>query len=72
MLKVKDIFELEIAKFMYSYYHSKLPENFDNYFRYASKHDDQLIIKRDQLPQTIFIWNELKLETGNDLARTLE
>ena len=37
ILKVKDIFELEIAKFMYSYYHSKLSENFDNYFKYASK-----------------------------------
>ena len=40
ILKVKDIFELEIAKFMYSYYHSMLPENFDNYFKYASKHHD--------------------------------
>ena len=40
ILKVKDIFELEIAKFMYSYYHSKLPENFDNYFKYASKLHD--------------------------------
>ena len=41
-LKVKDIFEPEIAKFMYSYYHSKLLENFDNYFEYASKlHDCQ-------------------------------
>ena len=40
ILKVKDIFELEIAKFMYSYYHSMLLENFDNYFKYASKHHD--------------------------------
>ena len=40
ILKVKDIFELEIAKFMYSYYHSMLPENFDKYFKYASKHHD--------------------------------
>ena len=40
ILKVKDIFELEIAKFMYSYYHSKLPKNFDNYFKYAGKHHD--------------------------------
>ena len=40
ILKVKDIFELEIAKFMYSYYHSLLLENFDNYFKYASKHHD--------------------------------
>ena len=31
-----------------------------------------MITKRDQLLQTIFIWNELKLETGNDLARTLQ
>ena len=27
ILKVIDIFKLEIAKFMYSYYHSMLPEN---------------------------------------------
>ena len=40
ILKVKDIFELEIAKFMYSYYHSMLPENFDNYIEYAGKHHD--------------------------------
>ena len=40
ILKVKDIFELEIAKFVYSYYHSMLLKNFDNYFKYASKHHD--------------------------------
>ena len=40
ILKVKDIYELEIAKFMYSYYHSNLLENFNNYFKYASKHHD--------------------------------
>ena len=33
ILKVKDIYELEIAKFMHSYYHCKLPETFDNYFK---------------------------------------
>ena len=38
ILKVKDIYELEIAKFMHSYYHCKLPENFDNYFKNASNH----------------------------------
>ena len=31
-----------------------------------------MIIKRDRLLQTIFIWNELKFKTGNDLARALE
>ena len=36
ILKAKDIYELEIAKFMHSYYHRKLPENFDNYFKNAS------------------------------------
>ena len=40
ILKVKDIFELKIAKFRYSYYHSMLPEYFDNYCKYASKHHD--------------------------------
>ena len=37
---MKDIFEPKIAKFMYSYYHSMLPENFDNYFKYASQPHD--------------------------------
>ena len=32
ILKVKDNFEPEIAKFMYSYYHSMLPENFGKLF----------------------------------------
>ena len=36
ILKVKDIYDLEIAKSMHSYYHCKLPENFDNYFKNAS------------------------------------
>ena len=40
ILKVKDILKLEIAKFMCSSYHSKLAKNFDNYFKYASKHHD--------------------------------
>ena len=31
-----------------------------------------MIIKRDRLLHTIFIWNELNFETGNDLAHTLE
>ena len=35
ILKVKDIFELQIAEFMYSYCRSMLPENFYNYFNYA-------------------------------------
>ena len=38
ILKVKDIYELEIAKFKHSYYRCKLPENFDNYFKNASNH----------------------------------
>ena len=44
ILKVKDIYNLEIAKFMYSYYHSMLPENSDHYFKNASK---IMITKRD-------------------------
>ena len=38
ILKVKDICELEIAEFTHSYYHCKLSENFDNYFKNASNH----------------------------------
>ena len=31
-LLINDIYELEIAKFMYSFHHRMLPKNFDNYF----------------------------------------
>ena len=36
ILKVKNIYEFEIAKFMYSFYHGLLPENFSNYFKSAN------------------------------------
>ena len=36
ILRLKDIFELEIAKFMHSFHHNKIPENFNSYFRTAS------------------------------------
>ena len=36
ILKVKDINELEIAKFMHSYYYCKLPKNFYNQLKNAS------------------------------------
>ena len=32
ILQFKDIFELEIAKFMYAYHNDKLPNNFDGIF----------------------------------------
>ena len=67
-IEVKNIFELEIAKFMYFYY-SMLPENFDNYFIYASEHHDY---KTSSITADNFVWNELYLETGNNLARTLK
>ena len=38
ILKVKDIYELEIVKFMHSYYHCKLSENFYNYFKNVRNH----------------------------------
>ena len=38
ILKVKDIYEIEIAKFMHSYHHCKLPENFNTHFKNASNH----------------------------------
>jgi len=40
ILKVKDIYELEMAKFMYSFHNNFLPENFKNYFQTASNHHD--------------------------------
>ena len=45
ILKVNDICELEIAKFMYSYYRSMLPENFHNYFEYSGKHHDYTTLR---------------------------
>ena len=36
ILLINDIFELEVAKFMHSFYHCMLPENFDNYFKSGS------------------------------------
>ena len=36
ILQLKDIFELEIAKFMYLFHHYKIPENFNSYFKTAS------------------------------------
>ena len=69
ILKVKDIFELEIAKFIaliitpcYLKISTIILNMLANF----------MITKRDQLLQTIFIWNKLKLETGNDRARTLK
>ena len=36
ILRLKDTFELEIAKFMHSFHHNKIPESFNSYFRTAS------------------------------------
>ena len=36
ILKVKNIYEVKIAKFMPSFYHGLLPENFINYFKSAN------------------------------------
>ena len=33
ILLINDIYELEVAKFMYGFYHRMLPENFDNCFK---------------------------------------
>ena len=42
ILRLKDIFELEIAKFMHSFHHNKIPENFNSYFRTASQQHTHL------------------------------
>ena len=33
MLLINDVYKLETAEFMHSFYHRMLPENFDTYFR---------------------------------------
>ena len=38
ILKINEIYQLETAKFMHLYYHKHLPENFNQYFKSASKH----------------------------------
>ena len=40
ILKVKDVFELKIPNLMHSHYYFILLENFDIYFKYATKHHD--------------------------------
>ena len=35
LLLINDIYELEIAKFMHSFYHGMLPVNFHNFFKSA-------------------------------------
>jgi len=36
MLKLEDIYELEMAKFMYQFYNNTLPPLFNNYYKRAS------------------------------------
>ena len=36
ILIIKNIYELEIAKFMHCFYHGLLPENFNNHFKSAN------------------------------------
>ena len=36
ILQIQDIYELEMAKFMHSFHHKRLPSVFDNYFKYLS------------------------------------
>ena len=38
ILKIRDVHELEMVKFMHSYYHKKLPAAFDEYFKPATIH----------------------------------
>ena len=38
ILQTNDVFKLEMAKFMHSYFHLNLPENFANHFCSASNH----------------------------------
>jgi len=40
ILKVKDIYELEIAMPMHSFHNNLLPENFENYFQSSSNYHD--------------------------------
>ena len=35
LLKVDDIYQLEMAKFMYLYHHNRLPKHFNHYFKSA-------------------------------------
>ena len=42
ILQVNKIYELELAKFMYSYHNKKLPENFHSYFKSASTHHNHI------------------------------
>ena len=50
ILKVKNIYELEIAKFMHSFFHGLLPENFNNYSKSANtqhSHNTRTVASND-------------------------
>ena len=36
ILQIQDIYELEMAKFMHSFHHKRLPSVLDDYFKYLS------------------------------------
>ena len=36
ILQIQDIYKLEMAKFMHSFHHKRLPSVFNNYFKYLS------------------------------------
>ena len=58
ILRTNNIFKIEVAKFMHSYFHQNLPENFANYFCFASNHHNyatRSITNKNLLVSSIFI-----------------
>ena len=53
--KFQDIYELEMAKFMHSFHHKRLPSVFNDYFKYSSLQHNQM---QDLFPMKIYIFSE--------------
>ena len=58
ILKVSDLYQLNLEKFMYKYNADILPSSFDNFFRNCTTY---MIMVQDNKFQEIFIINVLEL-----------
>ena len=56
LLLINDIYNLEITKFMHSFYHGMLPVNFHNFFTSAKT---QYHITLEPLPLMVITWKKL-------------
>ena len=66
ILEIKNIYELEIAKFMHSFYHGLLPENFNMLaILNAQIHNTHVGPIQKLLRRMAIIWKELIRKVGS-------